>query len=68
MNKLLTFEEYKTECLKNPITQECYKNDSNYEERMKRAYDAYVFRFNALKKSKEYEKNIREKYNKIKRK
>lgn len=68
MNKLLTFEEYKAECLKNPFTQECYKNDLNYEERMKKAYDTYVFRFNALKKSKEYEKNIREKYDKIKSK
>ena len=32
MNKLLTFEEYKSECLKNPLTQECYKNDSNYRK------------------------------------
>lgn len=61
MNKLLTFEEYKEECLKNPNTQKCYKNDLNYEERMKRAYESYKFRFNAIQEVKEYEKEIREK-------
>lgn len=65
MMKLYSYEEYKTERLKNPITQKCYKNDSNYEEHMKRAYDAYVFRFYAVKKAKEYENLIKILNNKI---
>lgn len=67
MNELYSYEEYKKECLKNVYTRNCYKNDNNYESRMKKSYERYVFRYNALQKAKEYENEINEKYNKIKK-
>ena len=54
MNELYSYEEYKKECLKNVYTRNCYKNDNNYESRMKKSYERYVFRYNALQKAKEY--------------
>lgn len=61
MNKLLTYEEYKRECFKNKYSKQNYENGKDSEERMKKAYEAYVFRYNALKQVEEYEKNIRDK-------
>lgn len=61
MNKLLTYEEYKKEALKNKYSKQNYENGKDSEKRMKKAYEAYVFRYNALKQVEEYEKDIRNK-------
>lgn len=68
MNKLYSYEEFKKECLKNKYSKASYEANKieNSEKRMKKSYKAYVFRYNAIKKVKEYENKIREKYNKIK--
>lgn len=68
MDKLYSYDEFKKECLKNKYSKASYEiNDIKVsEKRMKKSYEAYVFRYNTIKKVKEYENKIREKYNKIK--
>lgn len=67
MDKLYSYDEFKKECLKNKYSKANYeaKDIKDSEKQMKNSYEAYVFRYNAIKKVKEYENEIREKYNKI---
>lgn len=67
MDRLYTYDEYKAECLKNKYSKENYDSRQKVEaeKHMKKAYESYVFRYNALKQAKEYENEIREKYNKL---
>ncbi len=64
MNKLYSYDEFKQECLKNKYSKANYEsNDTEVsEEHMKRSYEAYVFRFNAIKKAVNYEEAIKKKY------